>query len=408
MTARTMHAVESARYLPLFCIALILSLLPFLSAHAQSGGVNALSRAVVQVKAPDGTASGVLFERNGELMVLTNRHVAEGYTKFSIGVLENVNRPAIFMLIAQLHSFSPDQDVALLRVVSYFDGRPVDLPAMRCQRRSAGNWCLPDVQFEPNIRGISRGDEVSVLGYPGIGDNELIFSSGHIASVLYDEYEGVSMPIWFRTSAIVSSGNSGGMAFNQQGRMIGIPTMVRFETATATSLGLILSMEAVWAALQADNVLQNWDDFFPENDGLDLDRDPHFGTITLADGFRPDPTTVDVLAGGSNRIHRLGPGCIGFAGTAPDVSLEWNGGPNALHVYFRADRDFDDTTLIIRDPSGTWLCNDDGGTSTNPLDPAVTIDQPRTGTYLIWVGTYADTDLVNGTLHFSQTLNESF
>jgi len=376
------------------------------SATAQNSSVTELSRAVVQVKAPDGTGSGVLFERNGELLVLTNRHVAEGFTKFAIGALENVNRPAVPMFTALLHSFSPDQDAALLRVVSYMDGRPLDISSLRCNRRSAGNWCLPAVRFEENIRRVSRGDEVSLLGYPGIGDDELIFSSGHIASVLYEEFEGESMPIWFRTSAVLSSGNSGGMAFNREGRMIGIPTMVRFETETATSLGLILSMEAVWAALNGDNVLTDWESFYPENDGLDYKQDPHFGSVQLAAGFSNDPYTTDILAGGDNRIHRLGPECIGYAATAPDFKLDWSGSAELLFIYFMADEINDDTTLIVRDPSGNWLCNDDAYGNINSLNPRVDITNPAAGVYHIWVGTYSESDLINGKLHISETYTE--
>ncbi|MCH8525200.1 MAG: serine protease [Balneolales bacterium] len=385
-----------------FLTAVLTLLLPH---YSIAQNLDNLSKAVVQIHAPDGTGSGIMFIQNNEVMILTSRHVAEGFTKFGVGILENPNRPAVTTFTALLHRFSPDVDAALLRVPLYMDGRPVIASDLRC-RRNTTTFCLPDLTFQRNLTNVRRGDVVSILGYPGIGDNELIFSTGHIASVLYEDLNGTEMPVLFRTNATVSSGNSGGMAFNEARQVIGMPALVRFETETATSLGILLSMQAVWAALESDNVMTNWEDFFPENDGLDPEMDPLYGTIPLAAGFVPDPSSVSILAGGENRIRTVGPTCTGYAATAPDYRLEWSGSSDLLYIYFSADNNSDDTTLIVRSPDGAWHCNDDAGGSINALNPLISFENPAEGSYLMWVGSYAEQDLINGTLYISELYPE--
>lgn len=388
--------------------AIIIILLFSCVAFAQQQPVNEISRAVVQVTAPDGSGSGVLFERDGELMILTNRHVAEGYTKFVIGVLEDLHQPAVPTFTAVLHSFSPELDAALLRVTLYMDGREANLRELRCRRNST-DFCIPEIRFAGDVRRVSRGDEIAILGYPGIGDDELIFSAGHVASILYEEFDGDSVPMWFRTNATISSGNSGGLAFNPAtGEMLGMPTSISSDAETSTSLGRILSIEAVWRALEPDRVMTTWEEFFPPNDGLDPTLDSHYGSTELAAGFQPDLFEVEVLAGGSNRVHTLPMECTGYASSAPDFRLDWSGEAGQLHIFFEAFDDDDDATMVILGPGDTWHCNDDGYGSRNGLNPAVTIDTPAQGSYFIWVGSFGEGNFIDGNLRISEQLREDF
>ena len=43
-----------------------------------------------------------------------------------------------------------------------------------------------------------------------------------------------------------------------------------------------------------------------------------------------------------------------------------------------------DVTLVVNTPSGEWLCSDDA----NGTNPHIQVDQPQSGTYNIWIGTY--------------------
>ena len=126
--------------------------------------------------------------------------------------------------------------------------------------------------------------------------------------------------------------------------------------------------------------------------------EPTFGAVQLTAGFLPDPHVVDVVAGGpiDAAAAGLAEGCNGFIAEAPDFRLDYATAPNIpLHIFVTAEVD---TTLVINQPDGTWVCNDD----TNGPHPAVRIEQPAAGAYEIWVGTYAPGPTQAGTLFISE------
>lgn len=109
---------------------------------------------------------------------------------------------------------------------------------------------------------------------------------------------------------------------------------------------------------------------------------PMFGTVTLQAGFTPDPHTVPVRAGGADRNAVSGSGCAGYINNAqPDVDLNYQAGRSRLYIYVTSDTD---TTLLVNDAGGNWHCSDDFEGS----HPAVILNNPPTGNYNIWVGTY--------------------
>lgn len=114
---------------------------------------------------------------------------------------------------------------------------------------------------------------------------------------------------------------------------------------------------------------------------------PSFANLNLTSGFLPDPTTVDLVAGGGVDASNLGNGCNGMIANAPDVKLTWrNSGTSQLTIGAVSGGD---TTLVINMPDGSWLCDDDSG---GDLDPAVVIGNPPSGVYDIWVGTLGEGD----------------
>lgn len=127
--------------------------------------------------------------------------------------------------------------------------------------------------------------------------------------------------------------------------------------------------------------------------------EPGFGSAELRSGFQPDPHTRSILAGGEIDASRLGNGCVGWIAQAPDYRVNWTSGSNGLPLIFSVESDAD-TTLIINDASGQWLCDDDGGQ--HGLNPSVRINSPRSGQYDVWVGTYARGAFQNSTLHVSE------
>ena len=132
----------------------------------------------------------------------------------------------------------------------------------------------------------------------------------------------------------------------------------------------------------------------------DFSLDPAYGTVDLVSGFQPDPHTVSVAAGGDIDASGMGvPNCVGWIARAPDYRVNWTAGSGALPLVISVASE-SDTTLVINDAAGNWVCDDDGGN--NGLNPAVTFSNPASGQYDIWVGTYAQGSLQPSTLNVSE------
>lgn len=129
--------------------------------------------------------------------------------------------------------------------------------------------------------------------------------------------------------------------------------------------------------------------------------DPNFGTVSLSSGFQPDPTTISVISGGSIDSSNLLKGstsCNGYISNAPDVRLNFSAGSGSLPLIISANAS-EDTTLIVNAPDGNWYCNDDGG---NGLNPSVRFNNPQSGRYEVWIGTYGANSNYSAVLHISE------
>jgi hypothetical protein len=115
---------------------------------------------------------------------------------------------------------------------------------------------------------------------------------------------------------------------------------------------------------------------------VDPDGEAFYGDVALESGFVPDPYLLDLTADGAADASELAAGCAGGIGSRPDVRLVFEAGVLPLNIFAYADTA--DLTLVVRDPSGRYLCNDDF----DGLAPAVLIDRPTSGAYEIWVGVW--------------------
>ncbi len=129
----------------------------------------------------------------------------------------------------------------------------------------------------------------------------------------------------------------------------------------------------------------------------DISADPNYGTVNLRSGFTPDPRIVAVSSGGEIDAETIDSSCRGFISDAPDVRLVYRAGslPLIISVDSRAD-----TTLVVNAPDGQFYCDDDGGV--NGLNPMVRFDNPQSGRYEIWVGTYGSARNERARLHISE------
>lgn len=100
--------------------------------------------------------------------------------------------------------------------------------------------------------------------------------------------------------------------------------------------------------------------------------------------------TVDVTAGGDFDASQLSGNCVGLiTGEQPDITVQHGGGPLSVSV-----RSEGDTTLVMNDSLGNWLCFDD----TDGLDPGYGWNNAPFGEYRVWVGTFAAADAAPATI----------
>ena len=130
----------------------------------------------------------------------------------------------------------------------------------------------------------------------------------------------------------------------------------------------------------------------------DYTEAPAFGSITVEAGFVPDPISRDLTAGGSIRAETRFSGCRGSIANAPDFSIYYTAG-STFPLIFSVDSD-SDTTLVINAPDTSWHCDDDG--ADEPLNPLVRFNNPQSGRYDVWVGTYSSGAGVPATLFISE------
>lgn len=358
--------------------------------------IDRISHAVVRIVALEGgraasSGSGTIIDPTGR--IYTNRHVVQDGSDFRIEMLEDPNELPVARYHARLVGYSTDVDFALLQIDRDADGRSVDAAALRLPH-------LPVAEAD-----VQRGDRVWVFGYPGIGEGYLALTEGAVTTIRNGTMAEERMPVWYQTDAQISPGNSGGLAVNGRGEVVGIPTAVRTEETTGGRLGGILAISAVSAAmdsgLRSDRAAITTGTTSPViTDGrLDYGQEPLYGVVSLRAGFTPDPHSLEVISGGEVNVGYLGSGCTGHAAMAPDYRLNWSGSASQLRFFFKADNG-GDTTLLVNGPDGSWVCNDDAASGT--LDPMVVLDGPGEGQYDIWVGSYTAGSFVEGSLHITE------
>jgi hypothetical protein len=115
---------------------------------------------------------------------------------------------------------------------------------------------------------------------------------------------------------------------------------------------------------------------------------PEYGEIRLRAGFKPDPQTFQLEAGGN--VQTTKGGVKAYVGRAPDYRINYTAGEFKLTFKVECKGD---TTLLINTPDGKWIANDD----TDGLNPRITFGDPRSGQYDVWVGTVGP-ELLKATL----------
>lgn len=164
------------------------------------------------------TGSGTVLDESG--VILTNAHVADpgtvGYPQqfwpdaLIVAVNEAEDRPPVPTFVAEVAAIEPKLDLAAIRIVSTLDGSPVN-----------GAIGLPVVPTADSDQ-LHVGDTLEIFGFPGIGGETITFTTGNVSG--FTEEEGVGDRAWIKTDATIAGGNSGGLAADSIGQIVGVPT----------------------------------------------------------------------------------------------------------------------------------------------------------------------------------------
>jgi S1-C subfamily serine protease len=176
-----------------------------------------LARAVVQIAALDAdsnpvwTGSGTVVSPEG--LILTNGHVVDDrqkeYASLAVAVTSNTDEPPEPSYLTEIAAVDYTLDLAIIRIVSDLDGNDVtlDLPSIPIGDSSA----------------VEIGDRIRILGYPGIGGETITFTEGTVSG--FTAQRDIAQRAWIKTDATIAGGNSGGLAVNDRGEIIGVPTI---------------------------------------------------------------------------------------------------------------------------------------------------------------------------------------
>lgn len=203
--------------------------------------IQRLERATVQIFAygrPDGGALQAMWTGSGTVvtpdgLILTNAHVASPH---SPGVAGFYQDPQLLLApdVEELRvAFSPAEDqkpeVRYLADVVASDG-VLDLAVIRITRNLDGNFVDSQalkLDYVPlgDSDQVHIGDKIHVFGYPGAGGETITYTQGTVSG-FEDQPRVETNRAFIKTDSNVSPGNSGGLATNENGQIIGVPTWV--------------------------------------------------------------------------------------------------------------------------------------------------------------------------------------
>ena len=127
---------------------------------------------------------------------------------------------------------------------------------------------------------------------------------------------------------------------------------------------------------------------------------PTHGIITLSAGFSPDPTVIEVTAGGSEDTNSSGNCSARYLSSMPNVRVIYEAGEYPLRFFI--DDPVSDTTLAIHAPDGSWYCVDDSA----GLQPIIDFQNPLSGQYNVFVGNFFSDQLPTVSLQITERIRE--
>ena len=222
--------------------AVVVVVLVVLGAVALVGGgpdEDTLARGTVRIQDGSRWGSGTIIDAERGL-ILTNAHVAApsapGAAVFRSMFAEDLTENPKELLILVNEGRSRDAEPRFVGKVVAADGY-LDLAVVQITETVGGRIVEPEsgdlddlVEIEiGDSDDMESGDAVEVFGYPRAAQSASVtLTSGEVSGAVKDERLGSNRGM-LNISAAISGGNSGGLAVDDDGKLIGIPTIVREE-----------------------------------------------------------------------------------------------------------------------------------------------------------------------------------
>lgn len=165
---------------------------------------------------PRCAGSGVIVTADG--IILTNAHVVRSsvdcrFSSLGVAVTVDPSQPPELVYGAQVEAIQLDVDLAVLRIIGPLIQGDASWPAT-----------FPAAPLGDSDT-VELGDPVRIIGYPMIGGETITLTTGTVSG--FTSQAGVGSRALIKTDATIAAGNSGGLAVDAEGRVIGIPTKAR-------------------------------------------------------------------------------------------------------------------------------------------------------------------------------------
>lgn len=166
---------------------------------------------------PVASGSGTVVDKSG--LILTNFHVVDpdevgAYDDIAIYAVDNPKDTPRLTYFGGLAAWDKELDLAVVRITENRNGVEIDPESLDLEVVRLGDSDKLEI-----------GDNLTVLGYPAIGEGSLELTKGAVSGFLSNEGRKQE---WIKTDARIAAGNSGGGAFDDAGELVGIPTAIYY------------------------------------------------------------------------------------------------------------------------------------------------------------------------------------
>ncbi|MCC6424359.1 MAG: trypsin-like peptidase domain-containing protein [Phycisphaerales bacterium] len=180
---------------------------------------------------PLARGSGSVIDKNG--LILTNFHVVANDDMTALTnekgicavlITRDPRRSAVPTYLGKVIRYDAKVDLALVQIIADIKGNKLT---------SAPS--LPTMTVGDSDK-LSPGDNLTIIGYPGLGQDSITVTTGRVSGYLSEKNGPVEL---IKTDAEINPGNSGGSAVNDAGELIGVPTYTLEGKERIGKIGLV-------------------------------------------------------------------------------------------------------------------------------------------------------------------------